>query len=254
VGPKDLRKRLLCCTRKGMKCPYCRGRLTIVKRGEEYHCYHCNRDLRRTVDGSFCEVKYEDVSGLRTLGFASVIIAFITFIVGAFSINVIFVIVFGIFFFLGVALLGYKPYAIVGYPPPKESRFKLKPLPPSFEGIRTPTEFERAVAQLLEKMEYSNVRHVGGAGDKAIDVTCEKDGYQYAVQCKKWKRKVGSRAMQRFCAMMKFYHEIDRGIFVTTSSFTEDARDIATKFNVELIDGFKFKEFIEKYSHRSIDY
>jgi len=235
-----------------MKCPYCRERLTIIKRGQEYHCYHCNRDLRRTVDGGFCEVEYEDVSGSRVVG---LIFLFLGFTLGWFTLmssgTLWGLLILFVFLFIGIGLLSYRPYTIVGYPPPKETRYKLQPLPPSFEGIRTPSEFERAIAKLLEKMEYTNVRHVGGAGDKAIDVTCEKDGYQYAVQCKKWKKKVGSRAMQKFCAMMKFYHEINRGIFVTTSSFTEDAKDIATKFNVELIDGFKLKEFMDKYGQGS---
>lgn len=159
-----------------------------------------------------------------------------------------------VLFILGVIVasvglgLTQKTFRIIGYPPPKESRYKEYSLPPSLEGITTPTEFERTVAMLLDKMGYEEVKHVGGAGDKAIDITCYRDGLHFAVQCKKWTTKVDSRTMQHFCVMMKDYHEIERGIFITSSTFTENAKDIATKFNVELIDGFKLKELMDKYA------
>lgn len=241
-----------------MKCPYCKENLTIIKRGVEYHCYHCNRDLRRTASGGFCEVRYEEKGGSAFVGLIIFFLGLIGLIFSFASIRslgALRYIVTGLsllFIMLGIGIMSYRPYTFVGYPPLKETIFRASSLPPSIEGIGTPTEFEKTVALLLEKMGYSDVRHIGGPSDKAIDITCYKDGLLYAVQCKKFdsKHKVGSRAMQNFCVMIKEYHEIERGIFVTTSTFTKDAKDIAEKFNVELIDGHALSDLMQRFIER----
>jgi len=239
-----------------MNCPYCRENLIIVRRGAEYHCDHCNRDLRKIRSGEFCEVKYKDRSGYLLVGILLILSAFfLSGLLFLFPLHVSPVsagVLLAICITIGPAMVSYRPYTIVSYPPPKETAFKAYPLPPSFDSVRTHSEFERMVALLLERMGYSDVRHIGGPGDKAIDITCYRDGLHYAVQCKKLGtgHKVGSRMMQGFCVMMKGYHEIERGIFVTTSVFTKDAEDIAKKFNVELIDGHTLKDLMQRYMER----
>lgn len=104
----------------------------------------------------------------------------------------------------------------------------------------TPTQFERFIAQLLQDLGYQQVKHTGGPGDLAADIICrDGDGFLTAVQCKRYApdHHVGSPAVQQFIGMMTVHHHADRGIYVTTSSFTQPAINLARQHNVTLIDG-----------------
>ncbi len=118
-----------------------------------------------------------------------------------------------------------------------------------------PRAFEQKVAQLLMRMGYANVTRVGGSGDRAADVIAQrKDEFgrmlRYIVQCKTYdsSSRMGSKEMQVFCSMMDNVHRADRGIYVTTSSFTPEAVEIARKFNVTLVDGKLLQELLTEYA------
>ena len=104
----------------------------------------------------------------------------------------------------------------------------------------SPAQFEQAVARLLARLGYSRVRRVGGTGDLAVDIVCrDRDGRSVAVQCKRYAphRQVGSQEMQQFIGMMTVHHHADQGVYVTTSRFTQPARELGTQHGIELIDG-----------------
>ncbi len=88
-----------------------------------------------------------------------------------------------------------------------------------------PYHFEQKVAELLIRMGYSNVTRVGGAGDRAVDITAQrKDEFgqvlRYAVQCKRYDASshVGSSEMQVFCSMISRVHGSDNHIFIHKGS------------------------------------
>jgi uncharacterized protein with PIN domain len=118
----------------------------------------------------------------------------------------------------------------------------------------TPFGFELRVAELLGRMGYLNVTRVGGAGDRAVDILAEKKDefgrvLRYAVQCKRYEPQshVGSQEMQVFCSMLTRVHGSDRGIYVTTSSFTPEALEIAQRFGVTVVDGRLLQELFAQY-------
>lgn len=111
----------------------------------------------------------------------------------------------------------------------------------------TPTEFERAVVHLLQDLGYREVRHSGGPGDLAADITCrDARGRSVIVQCKRYApgARVGSRDIQSFIGMLSVHHGADRGIFVTTSEFTPPAANLARQHDVELIDAARLKALV----------
>lgn len=115
----------------------------------------------------------------------------------------------------------------------------------------TPTEFERAIAQLLRDRGYREVRHSGGPGDLAADITCrDSRGHSVIVQCKRYApgARVGSRDIQSFIGMLAVHHGADRGIFVTTSEFTPPAAKLAREHDVELIDATRLKQLVADQS------
>ena len=65
--------------------------------------------------------------------------------------------------------------------------------------------------------------------------------------------------MQKFIGMMITEHKADRGIYITTSDFTESAKELARKHNVELWNGQKLanllieqRKKIQQYAHKNM--
>ena len=109
----------------------------------------------------------------------------------------------------------------------------------------SPTGFEETVARTMARQGFRNVRRTGGAGDLAADIVArDRAGRTVVVQCKRYQpgRAVGSREMQTFIGMQRIHHEADYGLYVTTSSFTGPARELAAWFawirhGITLVDG-----------------
>lgn len=114
----------------------------------------------------------------------------------------------------------------------------------------SPTQFELAVGDCLRAQGYREMRHTGGAGDLAADLTCRApDGRTTVVQCKRYapQHAVGSPEIQQFLGMMTIHHRAQLGIFVTTSSFTQPARALAQQHQpyLALVDGTQLASMLQ---------
>lgn len=113
----------------------------------------------------------------------------------------------------------------------------------------TPRKFEHRVGDILAESGYKNIRYVGGTGDLAADLICRnQDGQTVVVQCKRYVpgNRVGSPDIQKLIGMMATHHKADRGVFVTTSDFSQPAIDLARRHIVTLIDGRKLTNLMRK--------
>jgi restriction system protein len=113
----------------------------------------------------------------------------------------------------------------------------------------TPSQFEAAVGDLLHDLGYHEVKRVGRSGDLAADLRCrDRQGRSVIVQCKRYApgARVGSRDIQSFIGMVAVHHQADRGIFVTTSAFTQPAIDLAQRHDITLIDGEELVRLVEQ--------
>jgi HJR/Mrr/RecB family endonuclease len=103
-----------------------------------------------------------------------------------------------------------------------------------------PRSFEEFTGRALESLGYTNVTRVGGSGDLAADLTAtDPQGRSAIVQCKRYTpgSKVGSPALQSFIGMKEVHHRADRGIFVTTADYSQEALNLAKVHDIVLIDG-----------------
>lgn len=103
------------------------------------------------------------------------------------------------------------------------------------------SEFEAIVADLFRAIGYHEVERIGGSGDLGVDLTgVDRDGQRVIVQCKRYGigQKIGSPAIQSLMGTV-VNHGADRGIFVTTSTFTAPALQVAKsgRVTIDLIDG-----------------
>lgn len=112
----------------------------------------------------------------------------------------------------------------------------------------TPGFFEKLVVELLVKMGYGGsqrdaARAVGQRGDEGIDGIIDEDRLgldTIYIQAKKWEKatSIGRPEIQKFVGALQG-KRAKKGIFITTTLFTNGARDYVEKIDtkVVLIDG-----------------
>ena len=113
--------------------------------------------------------------------------------------------------------------------------------------------FERLCMRLLREAGFERVQVTGRANDGGIDglgVLQINDlvSFNVVFQCKKWEQSVPPKEIRDLRGAMD--GRADKGIFLTTSAFTVNARAEAERAGavpVELVDGEKLFEMFKKY-------
>jgi len=126
---------------------------------------------------------------------------------------------------------------------------KIMSCPPNF--------FEKLVVDLLVEMGYGGSREeagkaVGKSGDEGIDGIIKEDklGLDIVyIQAKRWSNSVGRPEIQKFVGALHG-QRAKKGIFVTTSSFSQSAIDYVSKIDskIILIDGEKLADLMIDYN------
>lgn len=107
-------------------------------------------------------------------------------------------------------------------------------------------EFEHAVADLLFHNGWRDVEVTQGSGDYGIDILARRKSTRYAIQCKRYKSKVGNKAVQEAAAGTDYYH-CDAAAVITNSTFTQQARNQADAAGVRLWDRKYLEDLLENY-------
>lgn len=117
--------------------------------------------------------------------------------------------------------------------------------------------FERLVVDVLVGMGYGGSweeagKAVGGSGDGGIDGIINEDRLGLDViyiQAKRWENPVGSPQIYNFVGALAGQRDA-KGVFITTSTFTQDARDFVKKIGsrIVLIDGRQLADFMIDYN------
>ena len=110
----------------------------------------------------------------------------------------------------------------------------------------SPSFFERLVVDLLIKMGYGGSRKdageaIGGTADGGIDGIIKEDKLgldTIYIQAKRWEGSVSRPEIQKFTGALHGQNS-NKGVFITTSTFTREALEYASKINIKiiLIDG-----------------
>lgn len=120
-----------------------------------------------------------------------------------------------------------------------------------------PSLFEQTVVDLLLKMGYGGAeqrgKRIGGSGDGGVDGVIDQDALgldQIYIQAKRYKdgNNVGRETIQAFVGALHGAGA-SRGVFITTSSFTDHARSYAAGIpsRVILIDSVRLVNLMIKY-------
>jgi hypothetical protein len=110
-------------------------------------------------------------------------------------------------------------------------------------------EFEDVVENLLSKMGF----HIEGrqaAADGGIDMIASKEdaivGGKYIIQCKRYSGSVGNAVIRDLYGVVHS-ESANKGVLITNSTFTREARRFAEGKPIELIDGAKLQELLLQY-------
>ena len=97
-------------------------------------------------------------------------------------------------------------------------------------------QFEQLVALVYRKQGYAVSRRGGANPDGGIDLVIEQNGTRTAVQCKHWKTwNVGVKAVREFLGALTDA-SIQRGLFITLGGCTGDAKRLADKDGIEVVN------------------
>lgn len=120
----------------------------------------------------------------------------------------------------------------------------------------SPDFFERLVVDLLVRMGYGGTRKdagraIGKSGDGGIDGIINEDRLGLDVvyiQAKRWDGPVGRPEIQKFAGALQG-QRARKGIFLTTSSFSRDAHDFASRIDskIVLMDGETIAQLMIDY-------
>jgi len=96
------------------------------------------------------------------------------------------------------------------------------------------THFEYFIGNHFQYKGYQ-VRHTKKSKDKGADLIISNEKGKTLVQCKRWNKKVGIKAVQE-AHTARDYYNIKNAMVITNSFFSDDAIKVANKINVELWD------------------
>jgi restriction system protein len=116
----------------------------------------------------------------------------------------------------------------------------------SLEDIRTLSwqQFEIIVGEAFRRLGYRVMENGGGGADGGIDLVLDREGQRFFVQCKQWKvSKVGVKSIRELAGVMSAKGVRD-GFFVTSGTYTKEAREFAEEAGVSLIDGDSLQRMI----------
>ena len=118
-------------------------------------------------------------------------------------------------------------------------------------GAMPPDAFERLSQRLLREAGFTKVEVRGKSGDGGIDgvgvLRVKLVSFQIYFQCKRWKGSVGAKDIRDFRGALQ--GRADKGLFITTGTFTSQASDEATRdgaIAIDLIDGDRLCDLLKE--------
>lgn len=116
----------------------------------------------------------------------------------------------------------------------------------------SPAGFERLSQRLLREAGFIEVKVTGKTGDGGIDgvgvIRVNLISFRVIFQCKRYKGSVSSQQMREFKGTMS--GRAERGLFITTGTFTRDAKAEANRDGsapIDLVDGERLVSLMKEY-------
>lgn len=111
-------------------------------------------------------------------------------------------------------------------------------------------EFEMLCGEAFRRKGYRVVENGLGGADGGVDLIVRKNGETGLVQCKRWRNsKVGIKEIREIYGIVAAEHA-DRGIFITSATYTNAAANFAEGKPLDLIDGPALLDFVREVQNQ----
>ncbi|SFI11156.1 restriction endonuclease [Halpernia frigidisoli] len=94
-------------------------------------------------------------------------------------------------------------------------------------------EFEIFCLEKLTEKGW-NVSKTKNGADQGVDLIAKKGKRNVAIQCKKYARPVGNKAVQEVKSGLEFY-SLSEGVVISNGDFTKSAKQLASANNIRLL-------------------
>lgn len=112
----------------------------------------------------------------------------------------------------------------------------------------TGEEFEYFLCTYFKELGY-RAKTTPAVNDYGADLIAYKEEEKIVVQAKRYKEKVGIKAVQEAIGAREYY-KADKAMVITSSHFTPNARNLAESGSVELWDREKLKSVMQQVQGR----
>jgi restriction system protein len=105
-------------------------------------------------------------------------------------------------------------------------------------------QFESLVGEGFRRRGYSVLESAHDGADEDVDLVLRKNGAKFLVQCKHWKKSnVGVKPIRELLGVMTA-HDAAGGFFVTSGTYTDEARRFAKETSIDLMDGAALEQLV----------
>lgn len=105
-------------------------------------------------------------------------------------------------------------------------------------------EFELLVGEAYRRQGYVVTETGGGGADGGVDLSLAANGEKLFIQCKQWRTlRVGVKPIRELFGVVTA-GRAQGGIFVTSGTYTPEARNFAEGVCIELVDGHALLELV----------
>lgn len=115
-----------------------------------------------------------------------------------------------------------------------------------FESM-TGVQYEHLCGTVLERKGWQ-IKYTKGSGDQGVDIIAVKNNVSLAIQCKRYKKPVGNKAIQEVAAGQQFYNTT-HALVIASGGFTKSAKQLAQKINVLLLNHQSLEDINEYLAH-----
>jgi hypothetical protein len=106
-------------------------------------------------------------------------------------------------------------------------------------------EFEYWCADLLKYDGFDSIQVTPRSGDQGVDIIARKNSIKYAIQCKRYSRKLDNTPIQEVLSG-SIYYDCSRAVVMTNQYFTSAAISFAKAFGVLLWD----RDYISRLNYQ----
>lgn len=105
-------------------------------------------------------------------------------------------------------------------------------------------QFEAVVVEGFRRRGYSAQASARDVAEGGVDLVMRKHGAKFLVQFKQWKTaKVGAKPIRELLGFIAA-EDAAGGFFVTSGTYTDEARELAKRSNIELMDGPALEQLV----------